>query len=103
MGEIKERGKNNIEQGLFGYHEGARTIFLDAETGKAEFGKNGRGKIILDPTTDKAQLYSGNYSITGKAGMLIDLSTPEIRFGSGKFIVDNKGELTAKGGGHIGG
>lgn len=103
MGEIKERAKNNIEQGLFGYHEGARTIFLDAETGKAEFGKSGKGQIVIDPSANKAQLYSGNYSTTNKSGMLIDLSEPEIRFGSGKFSVDKQGHITAYGGGTIAG
>ena len=36
-------------------------------------------------------------------GMLIDLTTPGIYFGSGKFSVDYKGHLTAKGGGSIAG
>lgn len=103
MGEVKERAKNNIEQGLFGYHEGARTIFLDAETGKAEFGKSGKGQIVIDPSTNRARLYSGNYSTTNKSGMLIDLSEPEIRFGSGKFSVDKQGHITAYGGGTIAG
>lgn len=36
-------------------------------------------------------------------GMLIDLTTPGIYFGSGNFSVDYKGHLIAKGGGSIGG
>lgn len=90
--------------GLLGYSKGERTIFLDAESGKAEFGKNNGGKIIIDPTQDKALLYSGNYKDTGPdaGGMLIDLTTPEIKFGTGNFTVNAAGDLTAKTG-QIGG
>ena len=35
--------------------------------------------------------------------MLIDLSTPQIKFGSGKFEVSDQGHLTARGGGSIAG
>jgi len=35
--------------------------------------------------------------------MLIDLKTPEIKFGSGNFSVNKDGHLTAKGGGSIAG
>lgn len=96
MGSVKESSNPNIEEGLFGYHNGERTIFLDANTGKAEFGKAGAAKIILDPTQDKAQLYSGNY-IAGTSGMMIDLTTPEIKFGNNKFTVNSNGILTATG------
>jgi hypothetical protein len=102
MGSVKESGTNDIEEGLFGYHQGKRTIFLDANTGKAEFGKAGAAKIVLDPTQDKAQLYSGNYA-AGTGGMMIDLTTPEIKFGNGNFEVNSDGHLTAKGGGSIAG
>ena len=40
---------------------------------------------------------------TEKAGMLIDLSTPEIKFGTGNFSVTKEGYITAKGGGSIAG
>lgn len=96
MGSVKESGANDIEQGLFGYNQGKRTIFLDANTGKAEFGKAGAARIILDPTSNKAQLYSGNY-VAGTSGMMIDLTTPEIKFGNNKFTVNSNGILTAKG------
>lgn len=102
MGSVKESGTNNTEEGLFGYHQGKRTIFLDANTGKAEFGKAGAARIVLDPTSNKAQLYSGNYA-AGTGGMMIDLTTPEIKFGSGNFSVSQFGNLTAKGGGSIAG
>lgn len=102
MGEMKSGHEADSDIGLLGFHEGVRTIFLDAETGKAEFGKTGAGQIILDPTSDKAQIYSGNYySDTGEAntgeGMLIDFTTPKIEFGSGAFKVSPTGILTARG------
>ena len=93
----------NHKTGLIGYASGQRSIFLDAETGKAEFGVNGKGKIVLDPTENKAQIYSGNYSTTNKTGMMIDFTTPEIKFGSGHFSVSSGGNLTAKGDGSIAG
>ena len=95
MGTMKDQNSTVAKQGLFGLHEGVRTIFLDADTGKAEFGKAGSSQIIIDPASSKAQLYSGNYSTTEKTGMLIDLTTPEIRFGSGKFVVNSNGQITA--------
>lgn len=101
MGEVRESGKSDTDIGLLGYAQGIRSIFLDAETGKAEFGT--ASKIIIDPTDGTAQLYSGNYSTSNKAGMLIDLSEPSIKFGSGDFLVDSSGYMTAKGGGSIAG
>lgn len=126
--------------GFAGYNKGQRTIFLDSKTGKAQFGKNNAGKIILDPNKklggrDSALIYSGNYPIDqfleledvenvgnqlfdkdgklttdpekGKrridGGMIIDLSTPQIGFGSGNFTVNQQGHIVAKGGGQIAG
>lgn len=89
--------------GLFGYSEGAMSIFLNARTGSATFGKSGAGQIEIDPNQNKAIIRSGNYSTTDKTGMQIDLTTPEIRFGSGNFVVNEKGEITAKGGGSVAG
>ena len=126
---------NPYKIGLAGYNHGARTIFLDSESGKAQFGKNGAGKIILDPNRkikrynkqdeieeiDSALIYSGNYPIEeflnaeipdvkeignqhrNGDGMIIDLSTPQIGFGSGNFTVNSKGQITARGGGEIAG
>lgn len=131
-GEIPNKGfdTNEYKIGFAGYNHGARTIFLDSKTGKAEFGKNNAGKIILDPSQkvnekDAALIYSGNYPIDKfienpnvevvgnqvdknnqrriEGGMLIDLSTPQIGFGSGNFTVTKEGYITAKGGGHIAG
>ena len=105
MGEVDDpndiAGKHKI--GLLGYSSGQRSIFLDAETGKAEFGVSGAGQIILDPSQKTAQIKSGNYSTSNKTGMLIDLTVPEIKFGSGNFSVNKEGKLTAKGGGQIAG
>ena len=64
-----------------------------------------QGKYNYLPTGD-------TYAVSGKAyyqkttvngGMLIDLSTPEIRFGTGNFSVTKEGHVTAKGGGTIAG
>lgn len=102
MGKVQEANQNNVEVGLFGYNKGQRNIFLDAETGKAVFGVNNGGQIILDPSDGKAEIKSGNYK-DGVGGMLIDLTTPEIKFGTGYFSVNSSGFLTAKGGGSIAG
>lgn len=113
-------GVKKPETGLFGYNKGTQTIFLDAQSGKSEFGSNGKGQIIIDPSNQKAQIYSGDYylrnninqeilydeegnPIEANKGMLIDLSTPEIKFGTGNFHVTSDGHITAKGGGTIAG
>jgi len=103
MGSVKERGQDKTEQGLFGYNHGRRSIFLDSDTGKAEFGFDGRGQITIDPTEDTARIYGGNYKNNHQTGMLIDLTTPEIKWGNNNFSVDRDGHLIAKGGGTIGG
>ena len=94
--------QNKMQTGLLGYHNGEQSIFLDAETGKAEFGTS--SKIIIDPTNGTAQIYSGNYqekdsdnNITG-AGMLIDLAEPAIKFGTKSFMLDAEGRITASDG-----
>jgi hypothetical protein len=98
MGKVKESGQSKEDIGLIGYSKGTRSIFLDAETGKATFGANGKGQIIIDPSNNKAQLYSGNYSTSNKTGMMIDLTTPEIKFGSGTFSVDKDGKIKSTSG-----
>ena len=94
MGEVKEGGSSTSEVGLFGYNKGQRSIFLDAETGTAAFGVEGKGQVIIDPTEDRALLRSGNYR-QGYSGMAIDLTTPQITYGNGNFTVDNEGHLYA--------
>lgn len=106
MGKVKEANQSGADIGLIGYAKGVRSIFLDAQTGKAVFGANGKGQITIDPTNNTARIYSGNFVYrpngTG-TGMEIDLTTPQIRFGSGNFEVNKEGYITAKGGGSIAG
>jgi len=105
MGAVKTGSK--IETGLFGYNNGQRSIFMDAETGKTVLGKRGAGQITINPDSNQAQIYSGNYNYSpgtsAGAGMLIDLTSPYIRFGSGHFEVNSAGNITAKGGGTVAG
>lgn len=133
MGAAKEANATKAAVGMFGYDRGQRTLFLNAENGAAIFGKlgsnKGSGQIIIDPTQDKALLYSYDFwksnlyqenglvnssaytynSTTNKyagqndSGMLIDLTTPRIIFGSGHFRVDPDGHIHASGGGDIAG
>jgi len=114
MGSVKSGDKT--QTGLFGYNAGQRSIFLDSDTGNAYFGKNtdariniGADKVGIAP---RGSIYSSGYynyntngepASTASSGMLIDLITPEIRFGSGHFSVDKDGNLIAKGGGKIAG
>ena len=109
MGAVKSDDESTTKKiGLIGYNHSKQSIFLDAETGKAEFGVSGEGQIILEPG-NKAIIKSGNYHQATAAdgsdgtGMQIDLATPAIEFGSGNFSVNNKGEMVAQGGGLIGG
>jgi len=92
---------------------------LSSTNGSGIFGKAGKGQIIVDPTQNKALLYSGNFwknydaskglptkydaSNYNGAGLLVDLTTPQIVFGNGNFKVDEHGWLTSKGGGTIAG
>lgn len=105
IGEVFEANKKEV--GLFGYGTGERTIFLDAKTGDATFGKSGGGQIQIKANGEGA-IQSGDYSIQDKKGMRIQFSSnngdgPYIKFGSGNFSVDNGGNITAKGGGTIAG
>lgn len=101
MGKVEEGSNSKI--GLLGYSKGQQSIFLDAETGKAEFGTV--NKIIIDPNENIAVIKSNNYETIGsnKGGMQIDFATPSIEFGTGNFKVDAKGFITAQGGGSIAG
>ena len=119
MGQVKTAGKQEPDTGLLGYHQGERSFFLSSTNGSGIFGKAGKGQIIVDPTQNKALLYSGNFwknydaskglptkydaSNYNGAGLLVDLTTPQIVFGNGNFKVDEHGWLTAKGGGSIAG
>ena len=106
MGDVKNNS-GDTDTGLMGYNKGERTLFLDAQTGKSVFGKNNDSQIIIDPSSETAKIYSGNYNYspgtTAGAGLEIDLTDPHIYFGSGHFTVDREGNLVAKGGGEIAG
>ena len=122
MGQARVPGKNNAQTGLLGYNHGARSFFLNSQNGSAIFGKANQGQIIIDPSQDdknaKAMLYSGNFWINYNQnglpsnynknnekgeGLLIDLTTPEIRYGNGNFYVNKDGYIHASGGGDIAG
>ena len=129
MGEIVQSGKNNqfrVDKGLMGFHEGQRSFFIDSESGGAFFGLNNQGQIIIDPSSKQGLIYSGNffknYNDKGfpenyvyrtdkfkptkngnKEGMIINLTEPEIYFGSGNFYVTKDGYIHAAGGGDIAG
>ena len=105
MGSASDKD-NNIQTGLLGYSKGQQSIFLDSETGRAEFGTT--SKIIIDPENNEAKIYSGDYTEKGTlladgttsegAGMIINLTTPEIKFGTEKFKVDKEGKVIASDG-----
>ena len=103
MGAVKNTNSSTPQTGLFGYSSGVRTIFLDASNGKSHFGKPGAGQIIINPAKNEAKITSGNYNTSSGTGMQINLSTPSIRYGSGNFVVNANGHLTAKGGGSLAG
>lgn len=118
MGLKKLSNTGTTRKGLYGYAKGVQSFALDAENGAAIFGKaSSGGQIIIDPSSTKAMLYSSsyytsynketglpiNYASHSNSGMLIDLTTPEIRFGNGNFVVNSNGHITAKGGGTIAG
>jgi hypothetical protein len=114
MGEVKEANRSTSDIGLIGYSEGQKSFFIDSQTGAVQLGKQGSGRIMMDPTNGKALLYSEDYwanydketgfpvnyneSNFNEAGMIIDLTTPEIKFGSGNFSVDSEGNIISKSG-----
>ena len=109
----KNDGSAVDETGLFGYSKGARSIFLDSETGNATFGIQGQGAGLIEIKPGKGTITGGDYDPSKKTGMEINLGNksgkdadekgPSIKFGSGKFSVNSAGELTAQGGGSIAG
>ena len=95
-----ERTTNGDQTGLLGYAAGARSIFLDANTGNAQFGLPDKGQIKIN-VEDQAIIRSGDYP---NAGMQIQFSNePHIKFGSGNFEVSPEGHIHAVGGGDIAG
>lgn len=103
-----EQNSNREQTGLFGYAAGARSIFLDANTGNATFGlANEGGQIKIDVASGDAIIKSSDYPIDkdeNPAGMEIKFSgNPHIKFGSGNFEVNPEGHIHAVGGGDIAG
>ena len=109
MGSVKDNSNGVTKTGLLGYDTGQQSLFLDAESGGAIFGKDMSGQITIDPQSNKSYLFNHNYwrnynekgfptnysdSNLNGAGMLIDLATPQIVFGSGNFKVDEDGNVT---------
>lgn len=108
---------NSEQTGLFAYGDGVRSIFLDAKTGNATFGKAGSGQIEIDVDNDKALITSSDYkdyyynkehsrpvtydkngiptNLKNGQGMQIQFSSsdhgPHIYFGSGNFFVTKQG------------
>lgn len=112
MGSVKDNANNTTKTGLLGYDAGQQSLFLDAESGGAIFGKDLNGQITIDPQSNKSYLFSHNYwqnynekgfpssyeeSNTTGEGLLIDLATPQIKYGDGtKFGIDAQGNLTCR-------
>ena len=112
MGTVKDNSNGVTKTGLLGYNAGQQSLFLDAESGGAIFGKGLNGQITIDPRSNKSYLFSHNYwqnydekgfpssyensNMTGE-GLLIDLATPQIKYGDGtKFGIDAEGNLTCR-------
>lgn len=108
MGTVRESNSSIEKTGLLSYNKGQQTAFLDAESGGAIFGSSQGGQIAMDPSSDKSLLYSHNYwknynekgfpknyldANLNKKGMLIDLDTPEIKYGDGNFKIDKDGNV----------
>ncbi len=77
--------KTNLN-GLFGYNQGVRTIFLDSSNGSAAFGKSGMGQIILDPSSESAVIKSGLWD-DNQTGMHINLTSGCLKSNSGSCSV----------------
>lgn len=121
MGQVKNPAKSQSDIGLFGYNQGSRSFFINSKNGSALFG-NGNGQIIIDPGTvdnsgnvqnAKAMLYSHNFWLSSNynsetglpnsysenqyadAGMLIDLTTPQIVFKNKMLHLTSDGAIYA--------
>ena len=67
---VKGAGNSTSDIGLFGYNKGEQSIFLDAHSGKAIFGKAGEGQIKMVPndTSSIAGWQINASSLTKKIG-----------------------------------
>ena len=95
MGKSQSAGSDTADVGLLGYESGKRTVFIDAQTGKIEFGKADQGQIIIDSANSLAKIKSGNYSTTNKTGFEIDFNNSTVKYGSGSFEIDGTGKIVA--------
>ena len=123
IGEVFQ-DQNNKEIGMFGYYKGQRSLFLDAETGDAEFGIASEGQIKIRASDGQGTISDGHYHYNhnnpsdpepGRGLKIKFTSTPKdpldpndelgpyIKYGSGNFMVDANGHITAQGGGSIAG
>ena len=113
MGDVKSNSTSDI--GLMGYQHGTRSIFLDATTGNATFGKPGAAQIKITANSGEGTIQSGDYNYNtfnhNGTGMKIKFSStgsgsekgPYIRYGSNKFSVNSDGSIHAAGSGDIAG
>ena len=119
IGQTFQSAEGN-QTGMFGYYQGARSLFLDAKTGDAEFGIAGAGQIKIHVSDREGTIDSGDYKFDhtknadgtykGKGLKIKFTSTgvgeekgPYIKYGTGNFMVDSEGKITARGGGNIAG
>ena len=56
MGSVKDNANGITKTGLLGYDAGQQSLFLDAESGGAIFGKDLDGQITIDPQSNKSYL-----------------------------------------------
>lgn len=71
----EEVDKTKQRVGLLGHYDGKQSLFIDAETGKAEFGLVETGQIIIDPQTNKLQIYDSYYNQpSSTSGMCINFA-----------------------------
>ena len=97
--KIYNSGSFNTEVGLFGYHEGEQTIFLNAENGESIFGKGSntiritpeKASIIFDDYQN-GKIYSGNHYNFNSPSNGFYLSSDGLSIGS-NFFVDANGYL----------
>ena len=64
MGEVKG-GQGEDKVGLLGYGDGVQTMFLDAETGSAYFGKS--GEISIEPNGKDTKVKLGVWNLDNEA------------------------------------
>lgn len=69
MGQRKANSSTTVDTGLFGYYNNIQSIFLDASTGNAIFGRPGYNQITITPTSNEihftntnGKIYSGNHN-----------------------------------------